>query len=798
MPEGTVRAAPPWQVLALDVVDVAVALFLEGAGLAHANDAAARLLRLTRDGPDDRPSPPRFEVLDQDGTPLTRDPWTVALAERVESAATLRLRWADGRTRTVECHAVPVTSEGVPGAVATFREVGSAPPAEVAGPGELSWLQAILDAAPVAVYAADTEGRLLRVNSAFEDLVHGRRADLLGRRLDELLGPEVGTRVWANDSRVIRSGRPETIVEEIPRDGDPHTWAAVKVPLRTPDGTTYGVAGVWSDITEQTRAYEAAVRLAVAMEATGDGIGTFDRDLVVTSWNTAAEKLSGFTQEQMVGRHVSAVAPLALAPGDADRVTALYETVLTGRVFEREARHRTASGDEMVLRTLIYPMHDHDGQVIGGLVLGRDVTAERAAEAERLRLQHEVEHLQRLESLGQLAGGVAHDFNNLLAVINLTAEMLQASLDDDSPQVAQTQQILNATARGVALTRKMLVFAHREPGRQVVVDLTEVVRRAELLIEPSLGERVVRTTDLTSDPALVLGDPVQLEQVVINLALNARDAMPAGRGRLRIATSVVNLDEESASRRGVTLAPGAYVVMSVTDDGSGMDEQTLAHALEPFFTTKPIGQGTGLGLAMVYGVAARAGGTVLVRSLPDVGTTVDLYLPVVEGMPETESVRRPAPGASRGELVLVVEDAPELRSLVVEVLSRAGYLVVAHADPSQALTAVIPGTPDLLVSDVVMPGMDGPSLAAELRQRHPGLRVLLMSGYSPEHALGGAPSHDPILAKPFVAEDLLHAVRDVLDGPAQDDPTQADLAEGDPAQGGQGEPHDPQGGRPPG
>ena len=755
--------------LAVDSLDLAVTLVVEGT-LRHANAAAARLLRLGRSELDGPPGVPSYRLFDERGAPVEpgADPTAVALADRGEASATMELRWPDGRSRWVECRATPVTDEGTAAAVVTYRQVEPPRAAGTAGRGDLAWLQTILDAAPVAVYAKDADGRLTMVNTAFEEMVQGQRSDLIGRRSEEIFGPEVGARLWTNDRRVVRSGRPETIVEEVPSNGEARTWAAVKVPLRTADGTTYGVAGVWSDITEQTRAYESAARLAVAMEATGDGIGTFDRDLLVTSWNAAAEKLSGFTEEQMLGRHVSALAPLALMPGDVDRVTALYETVLTGRVFEREARHRTASGEEMVLRTLLYPMHDRDGQILGGLVLGRDVTAERAAEAERLRLQHEVEHLQRLESLGQLAGGVAHDFNNLLAVINLTAEMLQSSLEPDSPQVAQTEQILAATARGVALTRKMLVFAHREPGRQVVVDLNEVVRRAEVLIEPSLGARVTRTTDLTPGPALVVGDPVQLEQVVINLALNARDAMPAGRGRLRIATSVVQVDEDSAMRRGVTLAAGEYVVMSVTDDGSGMDEQTLAHALEPFFTTKPTGQGTGLGLAMVYGVAANAGGTVLVRSLPDVGTTVDLYLPVVDGAPETEPVRRPAPLDGRGELVLVVEDAPELRALVVAVLSRAGYRVISHADPVQALAAALPGTPDLLVTDVVMPGMDGPSLAAELRGRHPGLRVLLMSGYSPEHALGGAASSDPLLPKPFVAEDLLHAVRDVLDEPAGD------------------------------
>jgi len=767
MPEGTVRAGPPWQVLAVDALDVAVALVVQGAGLRHANAAAARLLRVTLDDAGGPPGPTSHRLFGEDGSPLepSCDPAVVALTERVGSSATLELRWPDLTSRWVECRAVPVSDQGAPAALVTYREVEPPRPVDTVGPGELVWLQTILDAAPLVVYATGSDGRLLVVNTAFEELVRGDRSELVGMRSEEVFGPEVGARLWANDRRVVRSGRPETIVEEVPRDGEERTWAAVRVPLRRTDGTTYGVAGVWSDITEQTRAYEAAARLAVAMEATGDGIGTFDRNLVVTSWNAAAEKLSGFTEEQMVGRHVSELAPLALMPGDVDRVTGLYESVLAGRVFEREARHRTASGGEMVLRTLLYPMHDRDGQILGGLVLGRDVTAERAAEAERLRLQHEVEHLQRLESLGQLAGGVAHDFNNLLAVINLTAEMLQSSLEPGSPQAAQTQQILAATARGVALTRKMLVFAHREPGRQVVVDLNEVVRRAEVLIEPSLGERVTRTTDLTPGPALVLGDPVQLEQVAINLALNARDAMPSGRGRLRIATSVVQVDEDSAMRRGVTLAPGAYVVMSVTDDGSGMDEQTLAHALEPFFTTKPTGQGTGLGLAMVYGVAANAGGTVLVRSLPDVGTTVDVYLPVVEGVPETEPARRPAPLDGQGELVLVVEDAPELRALVVAVLSRAGYQVISHADPVRAVAAALPGTPDLLVSDVVMPGMDGPSLAAELRGRYPGLRVLLMSGYSPEHALGGAASSERLLPKPFVADDLLHAVRDVLDEP---------------------------------
>jgi two-component system, cell cycle sensor histidine kinase and response regulator CckA len=631
------------------------------------------------------------------------------------------------------------------------------------GEGGRAWLQVVLDATPVVVYAKDPDGRVTMVNSSFEELVHRDRSDLVGRTGEEVFGVDLGAALWETERKVIETGEALTLVEEVPRDGDLRRWAAVKVPLRAADGRTYGVAGIWTDVTELSGAHEAAARLALALDATGDGMATFDRDLIVTSWNAAAEKLSGFPAEQIVGRDVSALAPLALMPADAARLAATYEAVLAGQVMEREARHRTASGQEIVLRTLIYPTRDESGKVTGGLVLGRDVTAERAAEEERLRLQHQVEHLQRLESLGQLAGGVAHDFNNLLAVINLTAEVLEASLPVDSPQRAQTRQILAATARGVALTRKMLVFAHREPAQRTVVDLNDVVRRAELLLEPTVGERVGRTTDLTSLPALVSGDPLQLEQVVINLAANARDAMPDGRGHLVIQTRVVTLSDDAAAVTGTGTEPGDYVVMSVRDDGAGMDEQTLAHALEPFFTTKSPGQGTGLGLAMVYGVVTTAGGTVQVRSEVGAGTTVEVYLPLVEGSPEEAAETPPAPAAGRGELVMVAEDADDLRELFEAVLTRAGYRVVAHADPARILLDATPVLPDLLVTDVVMPGMDGPTLAAELRRRRPGMRVLLMSGYRPEDV----PSDpgDRLLAKPFVADDLLHAVRDLLDAP---------------------------------
>ena len=759
----------PWQVAAVDALDVGIALFVSGQVVAQVNPAAARLLRLSGDGLlPQTVAHHGFEVMDEGGRPVPPSRWasTIALTQRIEARGIVELRWRDAPSRRVVWHAAPVTHDGADAAVVTFRDISAgqatplAPPIEHDASDRQAWLR-LVDDTPALVHVTDPNGRVVLANAAFAALVQRERSELIGKSFEELFGEIVGGELSANDGRVLESRRPMTFVEHMPRDGQDRCWASAKAPLRTSDETTYGVVAVSVDISEQAEAFEAAAELAVALEATGDGIGTFDRNLVVTSWNAAAEKLSGFSADEMVGKDVAALAPLAL-PGDVSRVMATYQAVLGGQVMEREAAHRTASGEEIVLRTMIYPIRDSAGEITGGLVLGRDVSKERAAEADRLRLQQEVDHLQRLESLGQLAGGVAHDFNNLLAVINLTAGMLEARLAEGSVEQRQAQRILAATARGVALTQKMLVFARREPGRGTVVDLNDVVRRADLLLEPTLGERISRSTDLTAEPAMVWGDPVQLEQVVINLAVNARDAFRGGGGTLSIVTRRVDLGEPGLAHLGITAAPGAYVVMSVIDDGPGMDEHTLAHAMEPFFTTKPTGEGTGLGLSMVYGVAARAGGAAIVRSEAGKGTTVDVYFPLVDEPPDPASQRRPPPVGGAGELVLVVEDAAELRALVESVLTEAGYQVVAHAGPHEALVGAPPRAPDLLVSDVVMPGMDGPKLATQLRQRFPDMRVLFMSGYSPEVPLGGS-SGDRLLEKPFVADDLLRAVREVLD-----------------------------------
>src|SRR5829696_1491744 len=240
------------------------------------------------------------------------------------------------------------------------------PQDRVPGQGERAWLQVILDATPVVVYAKDLAGRLTMVNAAFEDLVHADRIQIVGRTGEEIFGDEAGAALWDSDRRVLETGESLTLQEDVPSDGELRRCAAVKIPLRAEDGSIYGVAGIWTDITEQTRAYEAAARLAVAIDATGDGMATFDRDLIVTSWNAAAEKLSGFSADQIVGQDVSALAPLALMPAGAARLAATYAAVLAGQVLEREASHRTASGQEIVLRTLIYPTRDESGVVTGG------------------------------------------------------------------------------------------------------------------------------------------------------------------------------------------------------------------------------------------------------------------------------------------------------------------------------------------------------------------------------------------------------------------------------------------------
>ncbi|MBA2474404.1 MAG: PAS domain S-box protein, partial [Actinobacteria bacterium] len=471
----------------------------------------------------------------------------------------------------------------------------------------------------------------------------------------------------------------------------------------------------------------------------------------------SSAQVLGLRPEQIVGGHLER----RIHEEDKRRVGGLLRECLarpgTTRTIEFRCRH--ADGHWLYAEVAITNRLD-DPSVSGIVANFRDVS-------ERRRLEEQIRLSQRLEAVGTLAGGVAHDFNNILTAVGGHAEALRRNLDALDPRLEHVEQIERATRRAATLTRQLLAFSRKQVLRPRVLNLNDVVQDLTALLRPLIGEDV----DLTVAPQAGLGhvkaDPGQIEQVLMNLAVNARQALPDG-GTLTIATREVDLD--GSQRLGQVRVPaGPYVVLSVSDTGIGMDTETQVHAFEPFFTTKEPGQGTGLGLATVYGIVKQSGGYVWLESELGRGSTFSVYLPRVDPPLELESSRLPVASPAGGtETILIVEDEEAVRALTEDVLAGNGYTVLAAASGTEALTlAGGHAEPiDLLLSDLVMPGLGGRAVYAGLRQARPSVRVLYMSGYTAEAILGGGDGEGdpPLLEKPFTSNELLLAVRSTLDG----------------------------------
>jgi two-component system, cell cycle sensor histidine kinase and response regulator CckA len=460
--------------------------------------------------------------------------------------------------------------------------------------------------------------------------------------------------------------------------------------------------------------------------------------------NQRCHELLGIDPVAAIGRTAHDVFP-------ADTADTLHahdlEVLRTGHTIQVDEALDHADGRH-VYRTLKFPMRGKDAKVYGTGLIATDVTEGLRSAEERKELEDRLHRVDRLESIGRLAGGIAHDFNNLLAVIRNYAQFLIEDLPEGSQSREDLEQIRRAVDRATSLTRQLLIFARKERSAPRPLQLNEIVGDTERLLHRTLGEDIHLRTRL--DPGLpsVELDPGQAEQVLINLALNARDAMPTG-GTLTIATGRGEHDT---------------VQLSVSDTGTGMTPEVADRAFEPFFTNKPEGKGTGLGLAMVYGVITGAGGNVDLQTSEGAGTTVTLSLPATETPIVEEPVTTEEVPRGQGERVLLVEDADALRDLTRRILTEAGYVVLEARNGVQAVRIVArQGPVDLLVSDIVMPGMSGRDLALRLRDKTPELPIVFMSGYTDDALLGGDFITTRLLPKPFDAEQLLRAVREELD-----------------------------------
>ncbi len=440
--------------------------------------------------------------------------------------------------------------------------------------------------------------------------------------------------------------------------------------------------------------------------------------------------------------------------------TELDGVVRTGRQASLEYRLRHPDGSLRRIRETIVPIADERGMVFRLDGIASDVTNER-------RLEEQFRQAQKMEAVGRLAGGVAHDFNNLLTVITSYSELLLGDLESTDPRREDLEEIRKAAAGAAGLTRQLLAFSRQQVLEPRVLDLNEIVSGAGKMLQRLIGEDVALVTVLAPDLGAVKADPGQLEQVIMNLAVNARDAMPQG-GKLTIETTNVDLDV-TYTMEHTAVSPGPYVLLTVSDTGVGMDEETQRRIFEPFFTTKQTGTGTGLGLATVYGIVKQSGGFIWVYSEPGHGTTFKIYLPRVDEPAEAEQ-RGTTPQYVHGtETVLLAEDAGPLRAVARQILKREGYTVLEAPDGKSALegAAAHDGPIHLLITDVIMPEMSGRQLAERLKQQRPELKVLFVSGYTDDAIIrhGVLEPGIAFLQKPFSPELLARKVREVLDSP---------------------------------
>ena len=510
------------------------------------------------------------------------------------------------------------------------------------------------------------------------------------------------------------------------------------------------------DITAVTSAQEEMERLATAIEQAGEVVVITDAHGRIQYVNPAFEAVTGYRRSEVLGQ-----SPRLLQSGvhGADFYRDLWSTIGSGKRWHGHFVNRRKDGSEFTETATISPVRDKTGTITAYVAVKRDITDEIAAQAA-------LSQSQRLESVGQLAGGIAHDFNNLLSIILGYAEMAMESLREGDPVHEDMDQVLGAATRAKALTQQLLAFSRRQVLEPEAFDLGEVLTELERMLRRLVGEHITMSLHLSDDLGHVFGDPRQVEQVVMNLVVNARDAMPRG-GTLVIEASNVENDDQ-----GRPLAPdlpvGSFVEILLADSGHGMDEATLGRIFEPFFTTKSEEHGTGLGLSTVYGIVMQSGGAIRVESEVGRGTTFRVYLPRAEARAARHGTRSEGRRPTGNETILLVEDEEGVRRLTERILRNAGYEVLTAASGGDAMVLWEKRTRPihLLLSDVVMPHLSGPELASRMRKEQPDLKVLFMSGYTDElltrFAVGSG--HSDVVLKPFTASDLTIRIRSTLDG----------------------------------
>ena len=625
------------------------------------------------------------------------------------------------------------------------------------------FLDIIVENVPLTITVKDARNfRYALINRAGEAFFGRPREQIVGKSVHEIFPKDIADAVTERDLRVLASGGETAFGERALLESGTRFVDTRKIIIPDSDGRPRYLLGVVEDVTERKKTQEALLESAQMarsiIDTALDAFVQMDEGGTITDWNAQAETIFGWSREDAIGKTLSS---LIIPPAYRERHTAglahflrTGEGAILGKRFEIDALR--SDGKELKVELAVTALRLSSGYVFNGFI--NDLTEKIAAE-EQFR------QAQKMEAVGQLTGGIAHDFNNMLTVITGTIEIL-ADAVADKPQLAAIANLIGEAAdRGAELTGHLLAFARKQPLQPVETDINALIAGSLKLLRPTLGEQIEIESKCAADAWPALVDPTQLTSAILNLAVNARDAMPNG-GKLTIETKNVVLDE-SYVRSNADVLPGSYVMIAVSDTGTGIPEAVREKVFEPFFSTKEVGKGTGLGLSMVYGFVKQSGGNIKIYSEEGYGTTFRIYFPRAHVSSETSSVVAASPHAERGgETILVVEDDALVRSYVTTQLQTLGYVTLAAANATEALAIVDSGAAfDLLFTDIIMPGgMNGRELADKIARRRAPLRVLFTSGYT-ENAIVHHGRLDPgvlLLAKPYRRSDLARMIRTAL------------------------------------